>query len=134
MSRNIKVPIICNEDWDKMSPKENGRFCDTCKLTVVDFTKMSDNEIKNYLLSKSYVCGRFDCTQVETSHEKTLDLLKRKTKKINFKPLRWLAILFLLILALLLFIPAFIFSYKGDDDDTDRSGIMGMPVENPNEK
>ena len=101
MSRNIKVPIICNEDWDKMSPKENGRFCDTCKLTVVDFTKMSDNEIKNYLLSKSYVCGRFDCTQVETSHEKTLELLKRKTKKINFKPLRWAAFLLLLIPALI---------------------------------
>ena len=106
MSRNIKVPIICNEDWDKMSPKDNGRYCDTCKLTVVDFTKMSDEEIKNYLLSKSYVCGRFDCTQVETSHEKTLELLKRKTQKINFKLLRWVAFLLQLI-------PGLIFSCRG---------------------
>jgi hypothetical protein len=102
MSNNIKIPNLCNEDWSNMSPNDNGRFCDTCKLTVVDFTKMGDDQIKNYLLNNGHVCGRFDCTQVDTSHQSTLDLLHKKAKKIKFKPLRWLALLLLLI-------PVFVF-------------------------
>jgi len=101
MSNDIRIPNLCNEDWNKMTPNDNGRFCDACKLTVVDFTKMSDNQIKNYLLNKGHVCGRFDCTQIDTSHQSTLDLLNKKAKKIKFKPLRWLALLLLLIPVLL---------------------------------
>jgi hypothetical protein len=105
MSNDIRIPNLCNEDWNKMTPNDNGRFCDTCKLTVVDFTKMSDGQIKNYLLNKGYVCGRFDCTQIDISHQSTLELLHKKAKKINLKPLRWLALL-------LLFIPVIIFSCR----------------------
>ena len=103
MSDKIKIPNLCNEDWNKMTPNDNGRFCDTCKLTVVDFTKMGDDQIKNYLLNNGHVCGRFDCTQVDTSHESTLELLNKKAKKIKFKPLRWLVLLLLLI-------PVFLYS------------------------
>jgi len=101
MSNDIRIPNLCNEDWNKMTQNDNGRFCDTCKLTVVDFTKMSDDQIKNYLLNKGHVCGRFDCSQIDTSHQSTLDLLNKKAKKIKFKPLRWLALLLLLIPVLL---------------------------------
>jgi len=101
MSNDIRIPNLCNEDWNKMTQNDNGRFCDTCKLTVVDFTKMSDDQIKNYLLNKGHVCGRFDCSQIDTSHQSTLDLLHKKAKKIIFKPLRWLALLLLLIPVLL---------------------------------
>ena len=104
MSEKIKIPNLCNEDWNKMTPNDNGRFCDTCKLTVVDFTKMGDNQIKNYLLNNGHVCGRFDCTQVDTSHESTLELLNKKAKKIKFKPLRWLVLLLLLI-------PVFLYTF-----------------------
>ena len=104
MSNKIRIPILCNEDWNKMTPNDNGRFCDTCKLTVVDFTKMSDDQIKNYLLNNGQICGRFDCTQVDTSHQSTLDLLNNKAKKIKFKPLRWLALLLLLMTGIVYYI------------------------------
>lgn len=97
MNKKINIPDPCNQDWDKMTQIGNGRYCDTCKLTVVDFTKMSLDEIKNHLRNNSYVCGRFDCSQVETSHVKTLELLKIKTKHINYKSLRWVASFLLLI-------------------------------------
>ena len=128
MSNNIKIPNLCNEDWNNMSPNDNGRFCDTCKLTVVDFTKMSDDQIKNYLLNKGHVCGRFDCTQVDTSHESTLELLNKKAKKIKFKPIRWLALLLLLI-------PVFLYSILNNKkiDTPDNHVLMGA-VSSPIEK
>ena len=81
MSLRISIPDPCHQNWNQMQPNEKGRFCDTCKLTVVDFTKMSNEEIKTYLLNKSYVCGRFDCTQLDKSHRSTLEILKAKSKK-----------------------------------------------------
>ena len=64
MNRKISIPKPCNENWDKMTPSNNGKYCDVCKLNVVDFTSMNDDEIQNYLVNKSYVCGRFDCSQI----------------------------------------------------------------------
>ena len=92
MSLKISIPDPCNQNWNQMQPNEKGRYCDTCKLTVVDFTKMSNEEIKNYLLNKSYVCGRFDCTQIKTSHRSRLETLKVSSKKIKFLPFRCLAV------------------------------------------
>ncbi|MCX6294364.1 MAG: hypothetical protein NT127_08745 [Sphingobacteriales bacterium] len=131
MSEKIKIPNLCNEDWNKMTPNDNGSFCDTCKLTVVDFTKMGDDQIKNYLLNNGHVCGRFDCTQVDTSHESTLELLNKKAKKIKFKPLRWLA----LLLLLLLLIPVFLYSILNNKkiDRPDNHVLMGN-VASPIEK
>ena len=43
-----------------MSPREQGAFCQVCSKTVVDFTSMSDEDVKNYFLKRSgqKTCGR----------------------------------------------------------------------------
>lgn len=64
----ISVPKPCHEDWSKMTPKEKGRFCQSCAKTVVDFTKKSKEEIQQYL-SENYenrVCGHFRREQLDT--------------------------------------------------------------------
>lgn len=38
------------------------------------------------------MCGRFDCSQLETSHKSTLESLKARSKKIKFLPFRYLAV------------------------------------------
>lgn len=57
---NITVAEPCHEDWNKMSPVEQGRFCGSCQKNVIDFTTKSDEEIiaffNNYNGSS---CGRF---------------------------------------------------------------------------
>lgn len=63
----ISIPTPCHEDWDKMTPDHTGRFCGSCAKSVVDFTNMSDDEVKNFFLNKKQdekICGRFKQTQL----------------------------------------------------------------------
>lgn len=57
----------CDESWNDMKPETNGRFCGSCEKTVVDFTRMSDFSIVNYLENhkNEKVCGRFTKPQLD---------------------------------------------------------------------
>ncbi len=63
----ISIPKPCHEDWNKMTPNQQGSFCGKCCKTVVDFTNKSPEEIKNTLLENSdkKVCGRFNTIQLD---------------------------------------------------------------------
>jgi len=70
----ISIPTPCHEDWNKMTPDETGRHCSSCAKSVVDFTGMSDDEVKLFFLNKKEderVCGRFKQTQL---HRITIEL------------------------------------------------------------
>jgi hypothetical protein len=63
----ISIPTPCHEDWNKMTPDETGPHCSVCVKSVVDFTNMSDDEVKYFFLTKKEderVCGRFKQTQL----------------------------------------------------------------------
>lgn len=62
----LQIPNPCHENWDEMQPEEQGRFCLNCQKKVVDFTTMSDEAVKNYLLDKreEKTCGRFLASQI----------------------------------------------------------------------
>ncbi len=58
----IKIPTPCHQDWNAMIPNVQGRHCNACVKTVIDFTAMTDDEIKYFFLNKKKeekVCGRF---------------------------------------------------------------------------
>ncbi|CAN5906217.1 hypothetical protein BH11BAC7_BH11BAC7_33770 [soil metagenome] len=55
----------CPQDYEKMTPAENGRFCSNCCKVVVDFTKKKAEEIFDYLKSHSGTCGRFNISQLQ---------------------------------------------------------------------
>ena len=59
MDISIKKP--CHENWDNMTPNEQGAFCHKCVKSVVDFSEKTIEEIKAYFAKKSEerVCGRF---------------------------------------------------------------------------
>jgi len=74
----LYIPKPCHEDWNKMTPVQQGKFCSACSKQVIDFSLMSDNQILNYLSNQSgKVCGRFDAEQLE----RTLIETKIKKKK-----------------------------------------------------
>src|SRR6187399_793357 len=63
----ITIPTPCHEDWNKMTPDETGRHCRACAKSVVDFTHMSDEEVKHFFVNKKgdeRVCGRFKQIQL----------------------------------------------------------------------
>ncbi|WP_426486513.1 hypothetical protein [Flavobacterium sp. 2] len=70
MERNLKItiPEPCHENWDKMTPIENGRFCLSCSKTVVDFTSMLPEEIQHFFIQNqsNKICGRFRKSQLDS--------------------------------------------------------------------
>jgi len=64
----ITIPEPCHENWDKMTPSDNGRFCMSCSKTVIDFSTMLPNEIKHFFVQKqdTKICGRFRNEQLES--------------------------------------------------------------------
>jgi predicted house-cleaning NTP pyrophosphatase (Maf/HAM1 superfamily) len=65
----INIPEPCHENWNEMSPREQGAFCNVCSKTVIDFTSLSDEEVKNYFLANhgQKTCGRFKNTQLSNT-------------------------------------------------------------------
>src|SRR4026208_353323 len=93
----IQLPKPCHENWDNMSPVEQGRFCNSCQKAVVDFTGMSDTQLVAFFKKSSTgsLCGRFDSDQIE------------RDISIPGKRMPWLKYF------LNLLIPAFLISNKG---------------------
>jgi len=56
----LSIPEPCHENWDHMTPTQQGRFCNACAKEVVDFSEMSDTEVLNYFNKNitGKVCGR----------------------------------------------------------------------------
>jgi CarboxypepD_reg-like domain/Secretion system C-terminal sorting domain len=72
----ISIAEPCHEDWNEMSPVEQGRHCAVCQKNVVDFTEKNDEDILDFF--KNYngsACGRFMDEQ-----------LNRPLSKIEIKP------------------------------------------------
>src|SRR5690606_34654257 len=65
-SIQISIPRPCTQDWNKMTPQQQGRFCDSCQKCVVDFTGFTDEQLIKYInQNKSQqLCGRFSNTQL----------------------------------------------------------------------
>lgn len=64
---NIKIDKPCTEDFKTFTKTAEGGFCNSCKKNVLDFTKMSDEEILNYFSTeKSKTCGLFLESQLKS--------------------------------------------------------------------
>ncbi len=70
----INIPIPCHENWENMTSQDKGRFCGSCQKVVVDFTKMSNDEIIDYFKkqeTKKSTCGRFYDVQLRQINQET---------------------------------------------------------------
>ena len=64
---HLSIPEPCHQNWQEMTPTQQGRFCNACAKEVIDFSTMSDNEVLNYFssLKNEKVCGRAYPDQLE---------------------------------------------------------------------
>lgn len=73
MSKHLQlhIPEPCHKNWDTMKPVEKGRFCNSCKKQVVDFTTMNDVQLVAFFRKRATgsVCGRFMAHQLDKHME-----------------------------------------------------------------
>ncbi len=91
----IQIPKGCEENWDTMQQQANGKFCNSCQKNVVDFTRMTNEQLVQFFKNrKDLVCGRLTSDQLNTGIP------------IPAKRIPWLKYFFQIT------IPAFLFSSK----------------------
>ena len=81
----IQLNNPCHEDIASMSPTERGRYCTSCQVDVIDFSRLSDAEVLNILntLKGQPMCGMFTPQQlnrplVQPAAHQLLIMLSRK--------------------------------------------------------
>lgn len=61
----LQVANPCSESWNEMTLEQKGRFCSSCSKSVVDFTRMNDREVVQFISNnKASTCGRFNHNQL----------------------------------------------------------------------
>lgn len=72
----VSIPNPCHENWNEMTPQEQGRHCGKCCKTVIDFSSKTNQQILDILKQKQNerVCGRFNNAQLNPQPEITLTL------------------------------------------------------------
>lgn len=70
LNGNLSIGTPCHEDWNKMTPNQKGRYCDSCQKTVVDLRGKEQNEIKEiYVAHEGNLCGNMSLDQYKASRE-----------------------------------------------------------------
>jgi len=64
--KHISIPEPCTQNWADMRVVEQGRFCQSCQKTVVDFTKLTNDQILLVLSSSGNACGRLSDAQLRS--------------------------------------------------------------------
>ena len=62
---NLSKLKKCDQVWDNMLPREGGRLCEKCNKHIIDFTKLSNEDIANaHIRSEEPVCGFYTKEQL----------------------------------------------------------------------
>ncbi len=96
MLQKITIPKPCNENWNNFTPAEQGKHCQVCAKTVIDFTTWEPNTIANYLLTnkKEDTCGRFTKKQLEVELP-TAEVFAKQIAHFRISTLKKIAAIFL---------------------------------------
>ncbi|MFM2193122.1 MAG: hypothetical protein RLZZ118_2079 [Bacteroidota bacterium] len=90
----ISIPNPCSENWNAMLPEYDGRFCNKCQHTVVDFSGMSDSEVIAYIKKNPFIaCGNFRIEQVN----RPLYFTKKAHQKIAYAKAKVAALILFLL-------------------------------------
>lgn len=63
MNPEIHIPNPCKANWNSMQSNEQGRFCELCQTTVIDFANLP-METLLHTLEEAARCGRSVCGRV----------------------------------------------------------------------
>ena len=63
---SFHIPEPCEERWEDMAPRGEGRFCERCQHTVVDLSKMSRAQAESRMRR---VTGDYLCVQLAVDED-----------------------------------------------------------------
>ena len=66
-SNKINFSFVCNQDWNKMRPTVDGKYCSVCSENVKDYTRYSLEELQNIKGNNDSLCGQFAPHQIDPS-------------------------------------------------------------------
>jgi hypothetical protein len=98
---SVSIPNPCPANWNAMASHEKGKFCHHCQHVVVDFTNMTDAQIKEYFRcsQKTQTCGRFSEAQLDGEKKPKTQFWSglRQKIEIRYRPSYFRAFLILCI-------------------------------------
>jgi hypothetical protein len=90
----LSVAKPCHERWEHFTPTAQGGFCNACNKNVVDFTRMSDEEVMAFFKTPpAQSCGRFRADQLRVYATKTASAPRFNR---HFRQAGWLGLLLFL--------------------------------------
>ncbi|HWY97831.1 MAG TPA: carboxypeptidase-like regulatory domain-containing protein [Bacteroidia bacterium] len=67
-SINLTIPTPCHENWENMTPNEQGKHCKSCNKTVIDFSLFTDKQLLEFFSKVTgNICGRL--TNFQTNRQ-----------------------------------------------------------------
>lgn len=76
--KQIAITTPCTQSWNDMAVAEQGRHCQSCCKTVIDFTAMSNTDVIAYLTSHKNTCGRITAHKLAAvNHQLQIENRKR---------------------------------------------------------
>lgn len=87
MKQNIKSISFkkpCHENWDSMTNILNGKFCDNCQKSVIDFSGLSNKQILTIISDQHQLCGKFENSQLINFNQY---LLEENVNRFSWKKL-----------------------------------------------
>lgn len=64
---DLSISNPCTEKWESFEPRPAGGFCGSCNKTVIDFTRMTDEQVIDFFNKASgHVCGRLRGDQLKS--------------------------------------------------------------------
>ena len=81
---HLQISEPCTQNWKNMDAAQNGKFCNHCSKTVVDFTGLTDEQIIAQLQQhKGKLCGRLNPEQLNRPLIKQKELpVRNKLREI----------------------------------------------------
>ncbi|MEW4922817.1 carboxypeptidase-like regulatory domain-containing protein [Algibacter sp. 2305UL17-15] len=93
---NLTISKPCSEKFSQFKETSTGGFCSSCQKNVIDFRKMSDEQlIKHFKNNDQNTCGYFNFSQL-----KDYSFFNEPQKTSNFKYLRIFSLTFFSMLSL----------------------------------
>jgi outer membrane protein OmpA-like peptidoglycan-associated protein len=79
MKEKIHIENPCLADWHKMTPAKSGRFCDSCRKVVIDFSDKTQEEVISYIskAADKNICGRYHERHTTVASGKWYDFLNK---------------------------------------------------------